>query len=98
MIATRDGEARLVVADHLDWEHELEHLQLLQDKLNAYLAFVENGDLRRSRPDLAGAAVSIHVVFQHEPTDHARRHFLDTAQAAVASAGLRLTWEVQEAA
>lgn len=33
---------RLMIADHLDWEHEGIHLEILQDKINMYLQYIEN--------------------------------------------------------
>ncbi|WP_346426369.1 DUF6572 domain-containing protein [Bacillus cereus] len=32
-----------MIIDHLDWENTLQHLTLLQDKINAYVSFIENG-------------------------------------------------------
>jgi len=46
MIITDKKKTRvgLVISDHLDWEEgEGEHLVLLQDKLNAYVHFIESG-------------------------------------------------------
>jgi len=51
----------LLLSDHLDWEEEGEHLMLLQDKLNIYLDFIQNGELVRHRPDLKGLPVTIRV-------------------------------------
>jgi hypothetical protein len=36
-------EVRLVVFDHLSWDNPEEHARMLQEKLNAYVAFVESG-------------------------------------------------------
>ena len=33
---------RLMIADHLDWDNEDIHLEILQDKINAYLQYIEN--------------------------------------------------------
>ena len=85
---------RLVIADHLDWTGELDHLAMLQDKLNTYLAFVERGQLRKSYPEAAGKPVQIEIRFLHEPTEHAKQHFLDRAMAVVRRAGMSLVWSV----
>lgn len=62
-------EVMLVITDHLDWEEfeEGHHLELLQDKLNTYLHFVEDGQLIRTRPDLKGASVVIRVDAKYPP-------------------------------
>lgn len=39
----KDEDAlRLMIADHLDWENEDIHLEILQDKINVYLQYLEN--------------------------------------------------------
>jgi hypothetical protein len=46
------GELWLTISDHLPWtENEGRHLELLQDKLNAYLEFIESGQLWKTRPE-----------------------------------------------
>ncbi len=43
------GDVVLTIADYLDWEtSEAQHLELLQEKLNAYLRFIESGELLES--------------------------------------------------
>ena len=32
----------LLITDHLNWDNEFEHLKILQDKINAYVAFIES--------------------------------------------------------
>lgn len=49
------GAVCLTIADALDWDPD--HLRLLQDKLNAYLAFVESGELLWAYPLAAGRPV-----------------------------------------
>jgi hypothetical protein len=86
---------RLVITDHLEWTAELEHLAMLQAKLNAYLAFVESGQLRTSYPDTAEKRVQIEILFVHEPTEHAQQHFLARAVDIVRGAGMELLWTVR---
>jgi hypothetical protein len=52
----------LLLSDHLDWDEERKHLELLQQKLNVYLDFIDSGGLVRNRPDLKGLPVTIMVV------------------------------------
>jgi hypothetical protein len=40
-----ENKVALMIADHLDWENELEHLTLLQDKINSYISFIESGQV-----------------------------------------------------
>jgi hypothetical protein len=60
----------LVIADHLDWqEDEGEHLVLLQNKLNAYIHFLESGQFEQNRPDLAGLPVAIRIAAKFPPSE-----------------------------
>lgn len=43
----------LVITDHLEWGDKAqqgEHLLLLQEKINSYVAFIESGELLESYP------------------------------------------------
>ena len=40
----------LTISDHLDWEKEEEHLHLMQRKINAYINFIESGELCETVP------------------------------------------------
>jgi hypothetical protein len=37
-----ENALRLMITDHLDWEYEDIHLEILQDKINVYLQYIEN--------------------------------------------------------
>ena len=78
MVVTDKEKTRvaLVIADHLDWEEdESEHLVLLQDKINAYLHFIESGQLKQNRPDLAGLPVSIEVSGKYPLSEEATKFY-----------------------
>jgi len=63
------GQVNLTIVDALDWMDENSHLILLQDKVNAYLRFIENGELDLKYPKAVGRRRSINVVAQFEPTE-----------------------------
>jgi hypothetical protein len=44
----------LTVVDHLSWEDEEGHYRALTNKLNAYLHFIESGELLKRYPDALG--------------------------------------------
>ena len=97
IVATKpeDPLIRLVMADHLDWNDEEEHLLSLQAKLNTYLAFVESGQLTRDFPDSVGKDVQIEVVFLHAPHKATQENFLQQAKRIINSAGMAFTWRVR---
>jgi hypothetical protein len=81
----------LVIADHLDWKKfdEAYHLELLQDKINAYLHFIESGQLVDERPDLKGLPVIIRVDAKYPPSKEAEK-FYRSVGPIVAEAGSSL--------
>ena len=51
----------LIISDHLEWggkAEQGEHLQLLQDKLNTYVAFIESGEIYTEIPNALGSIPS----------------------------------------
>jgi uncharacterized protein DUF6572 len=100
IIATRPGssEVRLIIADHLDWGDVHAHCLQLQAKFNAYLAFVESGQMAQ-RPDVAAIAVpeiSIEVVGIYEPPP-AGREFLARSAEFLAGVGVRFRFDLEAA-
>ena len=77
----------LTIIDYLDWESsEAKHLQMLEEKLNTYLRFVESGELLESYPNAAGRRSVISLVGRCEPSAAALR-FLAAARQTVEAAG-----------
>ena len=84
------GEAWLTISDHLAWdENEGAHLALLQNKLNAYLRFVESGELVREFPQIGGRRVVINLVSKFPLSEQAIL-FVGRASEVVRDAGLKL--------
>ena len=69
------GEVVLTISDHLKWGDGGHHLQVLQEKLNTYISFVESGELHRVYPGSSNRAVLIDLVARHQPTPEAERFF-----------------------
>jgi hypothetical protein len=92
-IDKRTGDAILTVSDHLDWSDSIHHQKILQTKLNAYLDFVENGEILKRYPDAAGRSIVFSVVFKFRP-DRAGREFLAKSQKVIESAGFCLRYEM----
>ena len=87
-----DGTVVLTVSDHLDWDAQNEHLLLLQEKLNAYLRFLESGEIYDAYPGAKGAKFLINLVCRFHPTESAL-DFLERAQSIIESAGFGFSWE-----
>jgi hypothetical protein len=84
------SEVCLVVSDHLDWDkQEGDHLLILQNKLNSYLAFIETGQVYADLPKAAGRKIVIEVVGKYPLSQEARK-FYGLAGKAIADAGFLL--------
>jgi hypothetical protein len=92
-IETATGDIVLTIADSLDWESaETEHLEMLQDKLNAYLRFIQSGELLETYPDAVGRRAVISLVGRCEPSATALR-FLDATRQTIEAAGFGFRFE-----
>ncbi len=90
---SKTGDCHLVISDHLDWEDEQEHMRFLQDKLNRYLAFVDNGELARSFPEMAKRRIVIDIRFCVAPTEAALQ-FLSRWHASLSAFGFGFQYKM----
>jgi hypothetical protein len=88
-VESASGKLILSIADHLSWEEEEEHLLALKNKLNAYLAYIESGQLFEAYPDSRGRVVLIDVVAKFSPSAAAET-FLRQAAVTLREAGYEL--------
>ena len=70
----------LTISDHLEWDLRNEHILLLQDKINAYLAFIEEGELYEQYPNAKGRKVVIQLVTKYLPSEDGRKFIQHTKQ------------------
>ena len=88
------GEIWLTISDHLPWtENEGYHLELLQDKLNAYLEFIESGQLLKTKPESRGLPIIINLVAKYPLSGEAAK-FLGLADRFITDAGYTLRFEL----
>lgn len=59
------GKVVLTIADSWGWTDVRSHLLALQDKLNAYFNFVEEGQLESAYPAAAGKDIVIDVITRY---------------------------------
>jgi|ERR1051326_2495080 hypothetical protein len=89
------GEVVLTISDHLAWD-DARHLRLLEDKLNHYLGFIEQGELTSAYPDAAGRAIRIDIVCRYQPSAEAV-NLLTKAKDVTKTYGSALSWRVHAA-
>jgi len=88
------GDVRLTISDHLDWdETEGKHLVLLQGKLNAYLRFIESGELFQKYPETSERPVIIQITSKFPMSKNAEI-FFEKAVGAIHNAGFKLMFRL----
>ena len=92
-IHNESNTAVLTISDHLEWG-ENEHLYKLQKKINAYLRFIESGEIYEEYPKAKDKKTKIRVVMKYEP-DKGGKEFLLTCTDVILSAGVQFTYEVK---
>jgi hypothetical protein len=90
-ISKADGKAVLTIADHLDWSDEQRHSKLLEKKIDAYLGFINSGQLQEALPVAKACAVRVEIIYQYEPNE-AGSSFLRAAKRQLQDAGVELTY------
>jgi len=84
------GEVVLTVIDALPWD-DPKHLELLQDKLNAYFAFIESKELLAEYPGAVGRSIRIDVICRYDIPANASK-FLNQARAVALKLDAALSW------
>jgi hypothetical protein len=93
-ISRQTADVKLTLVDALDWTNERHHLTLLQDKINAYLSFIESGEIDRVYPSGIGRQRLINIVARYKPTA-AGLVFLDRIRLLVEGAGFGFHFSVR---
>jgi hypothetical protein len=86
----------LTITDHLEWEpgkkEELKHIWLLQEKINAYLRFLESGEIFERFPQARGGKQVINVVGKY-PLSELATTFYKKVRGVIEAAGFELRFE-----
>lgn len=95
-IGTVDNHLELLLVDSLEWQEEIEavHLEILQEKINNYIYFLESKQYVERYGDNFDKKV-IHITFQHSPSDNGLA-FLAAAQKVLQPTDMSLKVELPE--
>ena len=95
-IGTVDNHLELLLVDSLEWQEEIEavHLEILQEKINNYIYFLESKQYVERYGDNFDKKV-IHITFQHSPSDNGLA-FLAAAQKVLQPKNMSLKVELPE--
>lgn len=81
----------LLITDHLDWNDQLSHLNLLQDKINNYLEFIENEQYKEIYPNENLKQAIIEIRFLYDIPDNCK-NFLNVASSQIEQLGVNLRY------
>lgn len=85
----------LSISDHLDWDNEQLHSTMLQDKIFAYLEFMESGQMLEIYPDSKDKLQGIMVHLKFAPTEFGS-DVLQNIKDFFDSKSLEFGWEIVE--
>lgn len=85
----------LLIADHLDWSDEYQHLMMLQRKINVYITFLEEKQYEEiyKGEEIVYGVIEIH--FLYNLTVKAEK-FLQSVQNQVAELGIKIQYCVSQ--
>jgi hypothetical protein len=92
------GKVVLVITDHLEWGNKTEqgeHLLMLQEKLNTYVAFIESGEIYTEIPGALGKHPIIRVTGMYELPEQGK-FFIDRATEVLKEVGIGLEFVLKE--
>ena len=95
-IGTVENHLELLLVDPLEWQEEIEavHLEILQEKLNNYIYFLESKQYVSRYGDKFDKKV-IHITFQYSPSDNGLA-FLAAVQKVLQPTDMSLKVELPE--
>lgn len=81
------GRIVLTISDHLPWTDAEKHFDLLDQKVRAYVGFIESGQILGQYPDARERGAQIELVCKYPPTPGAVG-FLNAMRQAVERRGI----------
>jgi hypothetical protein len=92
---SRDEKVILTISDHLEWDDAGEHILLLQEKVNAYLQFIEGGQIYEDYPKASASELIISVKLQFKP-NKLGLEFLNRCKTIILDTGIGFEWDILE--
>jgi hypothetical protein len=83
----------LTISDHLQWDNE--HIYILQEKINSYLAFIETGQIYEDYPKSKGKKIVLEIIAKYPFNDEAIE-FLEKVKPVVEGAGFGFNYQILE--
>ena len=87
------GRIVLTISDHLPWSDEVKHFDLLDQKVRAYVGFIEGDQILQRYPDARERGAQVELVCKYPPTPGAVG-FLNAIRQALERRGIFFTHAV----
>lgn len=95
-VSKEESSVILAITDHLEWggkAEQGEHLLLLQEKINTYIAFIESGEIYTEIPGALGKHPIIRVFGLYELPEQAE-FFIDRVTETLEEVGIGFEFEL----
>ncbi len=86
----------LLITDHLTWKNEsndtlseYEHLTLLQEKINAYVSYLESNQYKEQYPEMTFDLAVIEIHFKYDISENCEK-FLQSVQDQLGQYGIKI--------
>lgn len=89
------GNVILTINDDLSWRNEYEHLNILQDKINSYLEFIDNGELYKNYPNAEGKRIEILINFENGITPKCQA-YLNRVRNRLVILGINVVYNIED--
>ncbi len=66
-IDRKKNEVVLIISDHLSWDNENIHINLLEKKIDGYLNYIKSGQYLDNFQDYYELPIRFNLIFQHNP-------------------------------
>ncbi len=80
----------LLISDHLDWKDMNTHLEKLIKKIDVYMQYIANGEIKNRYPDYDNNPVELRIAFDASPPDEAKE-VLKKVQGRIVELSLPIT-------
>lgn len=87
VVANRDGTVVLSMFEERPWDGSDERVRQLEEKVNAYLAFVLDGHMQRDHPDIEPKQITIRLDYLNR-MDGRTRSLLPSIEATLKEYGI----------
>lgn len=83
----------LLIVDHVEWSAEYNHLIVLQEKINAYLNFIESKQYQSTYPNEEFSQFVIDIHFKYNITPKCEQ-FLESIASQVEQFNIKIRTEI----